>query len=423
MKKLTHRSVVKKEAIRLFSLSISIIALVIITQIIEFNIDLLPWLQRQNDSANAPFSNNGMELVKPKTEEDIYDIILFTGQSNMVGSARDEIEDRYNRNQYSFSGALNIDEYASATGIERDILANNGKTLNFVSVKQEKNTVYEYRYLTNSFREIDSTQKNSYGENLVYKDGELIAFEDSDHSNISLASSSGTNMVPQFCQTYYALTGHKVIAVCAGKRGVPIQTFLPQDDKRNTRFKCYVYEAIKTKYNAAIKLAESSNLHIGNKIYVFAQGESDVSSKTTKRAYKRMYKTLHRRLKRDLGIEWGVIVETATTTGTGTMERLNAVHQAQEDLIKWNRDIILGSSYFYDRYVPAEEDYENCYTKVTMDSDGKRLPYQEALRRSRFSNDPSYKEKEKKRNYIHFTSAALSHVGMEVATNLSNALY
>ena len=421
MHKLTHRFVVRKDTNRAFLLGICTISLIIITHIINHNYYFWGRLQLHNGGAYEPFSSNGTELVQPK--EDIYDIILFTGQSNMVGSARNEIEDRYNRNQYSYSGALNIEEYASATGIESNILANNGETLNFVSVKQEKNTVYEYRYLTNTFREIDSTRKSNYGENLVYKDGELIAFKDSDQTNISLASSSGTNMVPQFCQTYYALTGHKVIAVCAGKRGVPIQTFLPQDDKRNTRFKCYVYEAIRTKFNAAVKLAESRNLHIGNKIYVIAQGESDVSSKTTKRAYKRMYKTLHRKLKRDLGIEWGVIVETATTTGTGTMERLNAVHQAQEDLIKRNKDIIMGSSYFYDRYVPTEEDYENCHTEVTMGSDGKKLPYEEALRRSRYSNDPSYKVKEKKRNYIHFTSAALSHVGLEAASNLSEVIH
>ena len=110
-------------------------------------------------------------------------------------------------------------------------------------------------------------------------------------------------MVPQFCQTYYALTGHKVIAVCAGKRGVPIQTFLPQDDNRNTRFECYVYEALRTKYNAATALAKKNKLHIGNKIYVIAQGESDIGIKTTKRAYERMFMTMHRRMKRELSTE------------------------------------------------------------------------------------------------------------------------
>ena len=422
MHKLTHRFVVRKDTNRAFLLGMCLIALIIITHIFEHNNDFLESLQLHNGGAGEPFSSNGTELVQQKTEEDIYDIILITGQSNMVGSARNEIENRYNHNQYSYSGALNIDEYASATGIESDILANNGETLNFVSVRQEKNTVYEYRYLTNSFREIDSTQKCSYGENLVYKDGELISFKDSDQSNISLASSSGTNMVPQFCQTYYALTGHKVIAVCAGKRGVPIQTFLPQDDNRNTRFECYVYEALRTKYNAATALAKKNKLHIGNKIYVIAQGESDIGIKTTKRAYERMFMTMHRRMKRELGIELGVIVETATTTGTGTMKMIAPVHQAQEELIRKNKDIILGSSYFYDRYVPAEEDYENCHTEVTLDINGTKLPYVEALRRSRFSNDPSYKAKEKKRNYIHFTSAALSHVGNEVATNIFNSM-
>jgi len=102
---------------------------------------------------------------------------------------------------------------------------------------------------------------------------------------------------------------------------------------------------------------------------------------------------------------------------------IDSVHQAQEELIRKNKDIILGSSYFFDRFVPDESDYENCHTEVTLDINGTKLPYEEALRRYRFSNDPSYKAKEKKRNYIHFTSAALSHVGMEAATNLSEVIH
>lgn len=355
--------------------------------------------------------------------DDIYDIILFIGQSNMVGSVRREIEDRYNHGQYTYPEALSVLEYSSLTGIERSILENNGQMMNFVSIKQEKETAFEYRYLTNSFRPIDSTQQTTYGENLVYKDGRLIEYKNTDQSFISLAASSGTNMIPQFCQTYYKLTGHKVIAVSAAKRGIPIQAFLPQNDRRNKQSDCCVYEALRMKYEGALDLAQKQNLYIGNKFYVIAQGESDISLGTTKRAYKSMYKALHKKLKKELGIQLGAIVETSSTTGNGTMKMINVIHQAQEELIKENNDIILGSSYFYDRFVPTKNDYKNCYTEVTLGDDGKKLPYTEALRRSRYSTDPSCKANGKYRNFIHFTSAALSHVGIDVATNLSKRAY
>lgn len=341
----------------------------------------------------------------------------------MVGSAREVTEKRYNHNQFTYPDAISPGKYAALTKIKSSILRKNGKTLNFVSIKQKSQTAYEYMYLTDSFREIDSMKKVNYGENLTYIDGELLSYKKAGQKYVSLAKSNGTNMIPQFCQTYYNLTGHKVIAVCAGKRGVPIQTFLPQSDKRNTRFQCFVYEAIKEKYKAAVRLAESQNLHIGNKLYVIAQGESDIGIKTTKKQYKQMFMTMHKRLKKDLGIEMGAIVETSSTTGTGNMKMIEAVHQAQKELIKENKDIILGSSYFYDRFVPSEKDYKNCNTKVTIRYDGKKLPYKEALRRSRFSTDPSYKKETGERNYIHFTSAALSQVGMEVATSFSKIIH
>lgn len=353
------------------------------------------------------------------SNEEVYDIILFIGQSNMVGSARNYTETRYSRRAYDKDNIFTPGQYASITKIDSSILRNNGKSLNFVSVKQEPNTVFEYRYLTNSFKEIDSTIKQNYGENLVYKNGTLVDYSKTDKSIISLAASSGTNMIPQFCKTYYENTGHKVIAVCAGKRGVPIEAFLPHSDSRNIRYKdCYVYEAIKTKFNAAVDLAEENNLKIGQKFYVIAQGENDVTAKTTKNNYKSMYKTLHNKLKSQLGIEMGALVETSTTPGTKTMKEINQVHQAQEELIKQNSDIIVGSTYFYDRYVSTKADYKNCNTQATIAWNGKKLDYDEAYKRATYSRDPSINE-QGKHNLNHYTSAALCKVGMDAATRLS----
>lgn len=369
----------------------------------------------------AKTSNGKIIQCKINVEkEELYDIILFWGQSNMVGSARETTEKRYNHNKYTYSGAKSAEEYSSLTGINKNILNNTGKTLDFVSIKQTKNTAYEYKYLTNTFEEIDSTQKMNYGENLVYKDGKLLDYDKTDKKYFSISKSRGTNMIPQFCQTYYNATGHKVIAVFAAHGGMPIQTFLPQNDSRNKKYNYFIYEAIKEKYNAAVKLAKNKKLKIGNKMYVVAQGETDVTLKTSKDTYKTIFKSVHNNLKKDLGIQKGAVVETSYTTGTKTMKEISSVHSAQEELIKENKDILLGSSYFYDRFVSKESDYSNCNTKVTKGTNSKKLSYKEALKRSIYSVDPTIIEKSTgKRNYIHFTSASLSQVGMEAAKSLA----
>lgn len=351
----------------------------------------------------------------------VYDIVLFTGQSNMNGSARDSVEDRYNHNQYRYNGAISSLMYSFMTGISRDILENNGEAVNFVSVTQTEDTAFEYLYLSDSLAEIKSTKEHNYGENLIYKDGILQHYEKNIDTGISLGKSTGTNMIPQFCQSYYNATGHKVIAVMCARWGRPLQSFLPQDDVRNTRFQDYIYEATETKYLAALEFAKRENLNIGSTFYVIAQGESDIEIKTSKEEYKQMFMDIHEHFKKDLGIQKGVIIETATTTGTASMERLAAVHWAQEELIQENDDIILGSSYFYDRFVPAESDYENCNTKATKGLLGIKLKYKDALERSMYSTDPSVNS-EGKRNTVHFTSASLTQVGKEAAERLAETL-
>ena len=59
------------------------------------------------------------------TDEDIYDVVLFWGQSNMVGSARGNEEDRYDP-----SDEASIAAYSKETGIDKEILAKNGTKRN-----------------------------------------------------------------------------------------------------------------------------------------------------------------------------------------------------------------------------------------------------------------------------------------------------
>ena len=98
-------------------------------------------------------------------------------------------------------------------------------------------------------------------------------------------------------------------------------------------------------------------------------------------------------------------------------KRVQNIHKAQESLIKYNNDIILGSSFIYDRYIPDQSNYESTKfkTKIYLNSKGKKLPYDKALARARYV--VCYPTK----NSIHLTSSALCQVGNEVAINFAKS--
>ena len=356
-----------------------------------------------------PFKFNNVSSAA--STEDVYDVILFWGQSNMVGSCHNGEETRYDP-----SNSSSVKSYSQLSGIDEDILKNNGTKRNSVSITQQSGTAYEYVYTTNSLAEISATT-TKYGENLEFDStGKLIT---SSNSSIrALSSSNGTNMIPEFCRTYYQNTGHKVIAVFAALGGKPIRQFLPYDDTDNTVSDAEksrkLYEAIKEKYTKAIQYLNNNNYRIGTQLYVVFQGEADVERTTAN--YKKDFKKVHNNLK-SLGIQKGAIVETSRAAGTYTMAKVNNVHNAQEQLIQENSDIILGSSFPYDRYVSTESDYSNCNTKVTLDSNGNKLSYNDAIKKARASED--YMDDYSLNNAIHYTSAALSQIGRQSAQNLA----
>jgi len=153
------------------------------------------------------------ESYAATTSGDIYDIILFWGQSNMVGWCKETEETRY-----TASDSNSINRFSSDTGIDKSILKNTSQYKNFIKINQKNDTVFEYVYGSNSFVKIDSNTKIT---------GEYLSFQSTNSSgqpqnlrvatnNIATEPSKGTNMIPQFCKTYYENTGHKVIAVhCA----------------------------------------------------------------------------------------------------------------------------------------------------------------------------------------------------------------
>ena len=356
------------------------------------------------------------------TNDDIYDVILFWGQSNMVGSCypRKESELRFNPED-----STEVKNYSKISGISEDILSKNSKTaMNIVFIPQKSKTVYEYVYTKDSIKEI-TEETTQYGEHLIYNISNENLEIPQNNSIRSLSASKGTNIIPEFCRTYYEKTGHKVVAVLAAREGKPIRQFLPYNDKDNTvsdnEKELRLYESIKEKYNKAINYLNRNNYKIGTKMYVAFQGEADVGNtiETTNTNYYNQFMKVHNYLKKDLGIQKGAIVETARASGTYRLDAVNIIHQALERLIG-NSDIILGSTFSYDKYVPIESDYNNCNTKITFDSNGNKISYQNALEKARMAED--YINEESRNNAVHLTSAALSQVGRETAQNLAKTI-
>lgn len=344
---------------------------------------------------------------------DVYDVILFWGQSNMTGYCGIKPEEEKADTRYQYDNQNSVQQFSKITGIEEEILRST-PYMNWSKIKQKDNTVFEYNYTANLLKEITEESKK-FGEFVKYdaSSEKLIAADKEDYS---LQESYGTNMISQFCQTYYEKTGRKVVVVLASNGGEKIESFLPSTDGEYLdKEEKYLFESMKEKYKAAIDYLEDNDIKIGNKLYISFQGEANVSSKTPTSKYKRIFKKVHDALKKELGIEKGAIVQTSTMIGRDGYEWVEEIHKAQEELITENEDIILGSSYAYERFVPNKEEYEKEEYKnpIYVDESGKKYEYTKAY------DYASYSVCFPTQNTIHFTSAALSQIGKETAENLS----
>ena len=370
---------------------------------------------------------NCISIATTEDIKDTYDVILFWGQSNMTGycglydakkakenGTKNETE-RDKRYEYWDSNSVN--NYSKKTGIDKEFLANSVQ-MNWVKISQEKNTVFDYNYENNKLIELnENTQK--IGELLKYDSGskKLIKAEWNDYS---IQKSYGTNIVPQFCKTYYQKTGHKVVCVLAGNGGEQIANFLPSTDEdygeKTKQNKQMIYEAMVEKYKAAIKHLESNGYTVKNKMWVSFQGEADANRGTEIGKYKDRFLKVHNGLKKDLNITKGVIIETSTLLEKENYNSVININNAQIQLAAENNDIILGSSYAYDRFIPDKKNYKSIdfNSKIYLNNNGSKIDYDNALNIAKLSMcDPP--------NTIHFTSAALCQIGKETANLLADS--
>mgnify|MGYP004476747243 CR=1 FL=1 len=379
------------------------------------------------------------------------DLVLFFGQSNMVGSVGatgSKIEDTFEKN-YKNSELKELKEKflrmnerekdnRDLSGLIDDDILSQYQAMNYVSVDIPSGVAYEYKINNKNngyLKEINSETKN-LGEYLKYDTNKksLIynTFDSGDisynkdkkiySSVLSLKKSQGTNMIPEFAKIYNQETNHKMVAVFAAYGGKQISSFLPDSYERvkytnngkeeyiNVHF--YIYEALRTKYKSAEKYLIKNGYTIENKFYVIFQGCSD-SNKTRskiytdkngkeiikKSAYYKKYMKVHNNLKKDLGITFGALVETSGKISargdenTKISKSIINIHKQQEALINNNNDIILGSDFSYRMYVQNNSQVF-------------------ALQKSSNGVD----------NSIHLTSASLSQIGKETATNVSKLI-
>lgn len=210
------------------------------------------------------------------------DVILFTGQSNMVGRE--------------------TSKYAS----------------------ELEGISFEYKY--NSDKLV--TTANPVGETFG-----------------AVEVSSGSSIVPKFCEDYYEQTGRKTVAVHVARGGRAISYFAQTGA---------IYPNIVNKYSACIEYLEADeNFEIGRKFYVMFQGESDTEA-LSKQTYKDTYMNFHSGVKNELGFEFGALIQTGRNTNI-SYPGIVRIAQAKTELAYENEDIIMINKFGIDCFAKHKE--------------------------------------------------------------------
>ena len=406
---------------------------IIFVLVILFTFTLILYLNN-----TVKLNNFEIQLANTKRieQKDVYDVILFFGQSNMAGNMTQGIETRY-----QLDNQASVKEYSEKTGISEDLI-NQSWVSNYTVPKIDKETCYEYHVLDNSLYDLYDLTSNGYTANgaeiTVNKfNGELVYYDDTTNKFYSVWSTDlpdyinknsytfsnayGTNMVNEFAKVYYEKTGHKVVCVNAALGGQSLEHFVPNNffvDANGTRIN--LYSAMSSKYLSAIEYLEKNNMKIGNRYFIMFQGEHEAgfNSNSVKNTYKENFRKIKNQLKSDLDIEKGAIVLTGyypgEYNGASYAEGVKAINEAQRELIDEDSNIVLGSDFPYKHYVPGRDDYNNT-SLYDFKSNMNQLDYDTALEYSKLVVGGEYDD-----NLFHFTSAALAQIGRETANNLCN---
>lgn len=220
-----------------------------------------------------------------------YDILVFGGQSNMVGQ----------------------------TEVLTDCT--------------EKEGCFEYRYLTDSLVPLknpvgeyimaDFTQGGAFVGDPVAEEDKFIKWKNA--LGVGASTDGNTNLVPLFCQSYREACGRDVVAVHAAKGATFISEWLEGSDG---------YKVVVEKTKSAISKVGD----IGDVYFVWLQGESDACEKTTQAEYEKCITELKNSLKKDIGIKKFAIIRVGHFAGD---ERDDEIINAQEAVCRDDSDFMM----------------------------------------------------------------------------------
>lgn len=250
----------------------------------ETNRDI--YVDVKDDKHSKPIRSKALEVQRTQK---IVDIILFTGQSNMVGCA-------------TTSYSSNIEE-------------NSAFEVKFNSnIDREKGHLYDF---------CRQRRQNDLGNN-VYQGSTLV-----------LEKQGSATLVPAFLQEYINQTGHKVIFAHAARGGQEIQFF-------TQTAMSYLIDKVNATMEIAQTYAKENGYQIGKKFYVIYQGESDAAKKTSKEDYKARYKKFHQMLLDKTGLEFGSIITPGywnAQNSSYNAASLDTIVEADQELAQENKDI------------------------------------------------------------------------------------
>lgn len=217
------------------------------------------------------------------------DVIIFSGQSNMVGCA---------------------------------------ECLSDVNVVDG---AFEYKYFENVLMPL----RNPVGENITFdgERGEVFMQDDKTGTRektyaTESAAWNHTNLVPEFCRAYVKTADTTAVAVHIARGATEISEWIPETPR---------YALLLKKATAAIRAAKAE-FCVRNVYFVWLQGESDAVAARSKEYYKQKITALKDALKTDLGIvKFGVIRVGRFTND----ERDDAIISAQDEICEENGDFLM----------------------------------------------------------------------------------
>ena len=252
------------------------------------------------------------------------DMILFLGQSNMVGETE--------------------------TLLESDPVPG----------------AWEYRLLADELVPLRDPVGENTGRDLkpVYPYEERSSMKQWLEDTVFEASCEGrTSLIPSFTRAYIAKTGRNVVAVPAAKGCTRASYWLPLSGRGRPAREAIGYSAIVHKACAAIRRAGG----VDRVFAVWLQGESDMLAQTDSETYIGQVTSIKDALKADLGLSrFGIIrvgrfSSLATWIDTPMPERIKAdetIMAAQDVLCKRDRDFAMLTR-LADELITGDRKYAN----------------------------------------------------------------